>query len=770
MEKTELVGATIQFSGIVQGVGFRPFVYRKAHLFHLKGSVKNTEQGVIIRVDGDRKVIKGFYQAILKEPPFLADIDRGSISFHDPSGFDEFVIEESSNRREGYTPLSPDIATCSECLSEVFETRDRRYRYPFTNCTNCGPRFTIIRSIPYDRVNTTMSSFTMCQQCLDEYTNPLDRRYHAQPNACPECGPGLRLLSAEGREIDKDPVEGAVSALRHGMIVAVKGLGGYHLAVDACNDKAVRLLREKKRRPAKPFALMVRSLEVAKKYCRIQKKGQDLLTTFARPIVLFPKTGTAELSPRLAPDTPMLGIMLPYTPLHHILMEEGPEVLVMTSANISEEPLVFRDDDAFSTLRDIADAFLIHNREIQRPCDDSVMSVVQGDGRFIRRSRGFVPRSIELKKRKAQILATGASEKNTFCLCKDGKAFLSHHIGDLNNEKSLDAYIRGIEDFLRMFRVNPEAVACDAHPDYLSSLYALEFSQRKGLPLFRIQHHHAHIAAVLGEHNISEDIIGIAFDGTGYGPDDTIWGGEFLVANRGEYTRTGHFAPVPMPGGEKSIVEIDRMAVSYLIEAYGSLDKVPDFRFFDTPERERFFLIERMIAGGINCPLSSSCGRLFDAVSALIGLCSRPTYHAQGAILLETEAHDIDYHHLPAPYGSTIDGGGGVHFDAMIREIVQDLRNGISTRTISQRFHWTIVQATVEMCERIKIRSGIRTVALSGGVFQNRLLLEHCTLRLERHGFRVLNHTLVPPNDGGISFGQTVVALNRLKRGEDGCV
>lgn len=776
MVNEQYAGAVIRFSGIVQGVGFRPFVFKNARRFHLKGSVCNTGTGVLIKIDGEKRNIERFFKEVCTHPPVLAEIHTSSLSYSKPHGFKKFTIVKSTESNAGFTPVSPDIATCSDCLHDIFNPGDRRYGYPFTNCTNCGPRFTIIRAIPYDRKNTTMSVFPMCADCLDEYEDPDNRRHHAQPNACPLCGPSLKLVYADGTEAPGNPVTRTAEMLYEGKIVAVKGLGGYHLAVYPHHQRAVQLLRERKKRQGKPFALMVKNLDTAKKYCLVDKKAETLLESLERPIVLLERAhNAASLSPEIAPDTSMLGIMLPYTPLHHILLEEGPEILIMTSANLSEEPLAFRDDDAFRRIYGIADAFLTHNRDIERPCDDSVLLTVRGMVVPIRRSRGFVPRSINIGDYEHQVFAAGAFEKNTFCVVKHGKAYLSHHIGDLDNEKSVDAYIQGVHDFIHMFQIKPAAVACDLHPDYISTRLAEDLAEKLSVPLFYIQHHHAHIASVLGEKKIEKTVIGVAFDGTGFGTNKTIWGGEFLIANTVDFERAGHFASVPMPGGEKSIIETDRMAVSYLITAYGSASNIPSFRFIEDFDQNRLRLIEKIILSGtknrsyqLNCPLTSSCGRLFDAVSALLGLCTKPAYDAQGAILLETEA--CGFEQLLAPYSYTIDSKGVLHFEQMIREIVDDIKKEVSGKIISQKFHSTIILSGVEMGRRIREETGIGTVALSGGVFQNRYMIRYFIQQLKEDGFSVLFHSLVPPNDGGISLGQGIVALNRLRGGKKLCV
>ena len=771
MKANQYAGAVIRFRGIVQGVGFRPFVFRSAHRLHLKGSVQNTGTGVLIRIDGEKKNIECFYEEIRVNPPVLAEIHESSLSFCSPHGFQNFAIVKSTERLQGFTPVSPDIATCEECIQDVFDPTNRRFMYPFTNCTNCGPRFTIIRDIPYDRKNTTMSIFPMCSECNTEYENPLDRRYHAQPNACPVCGPSLTLMLADGSAVAGEPIQSAVKMLEDGKIVAVKGLGGFHLAVDPRNHEAVKLLRLRKKRRGKPFALMIKDLETVKKFCSISERDEALLGFFERPIVLLERLWDAPvLSSEVAPDTTTYGILLPYTPLHHILLDKGPDVLVMTSANLSEEPLVFNNQDALHQLAGIADAFLIHDREIERPCDDSVILSLGEMAVPIRRSRGFVPRAIDIGDHKHQVFAAGALEKNTFCVIKEGKAYPSHHIGDLDNEKSVDAYNHGVQDFFKMFHIKPDAVACDLHPDYVSTRFAEDLAQKLGVPLYYVQHHHAHIASVLGEHKCEDRVIGVAFDGTGYGSDGTIWGGEFLVASGEGYERVGHFAPVPMPGGEKSILETDRMALSYLILAYGSLSSVPSFKFFEDFDHTRMSFIEKIISlsserSGIGqyCPLTSSCGRLFDAVSSMLGLCSRPAYDAQGAILLETEAHD--FKNLLPSYSYSINERGVLDFGVMIQEIVEDIIKGEAGEKISQRFHSTIVVAAVDMCMRIREDTCINRVAFSGGVFQNRHIVTYLIRQLREKGFTVLYHRLVPPNDGGISLGQGIVALNTLRGG-----
>ena len=752
-------GALIKFRGIVQGVGFRPFVYRTADKYKMKGTVKNSSRGVIIEVDGDESRIKAFYDYIYRNPPVLSTIDESSIEYRKPYGFDNFTIVKSKSER-GFTPISPDIATCDDCLEEVFNPEDRRYLYPFTNCTNCGPRFTIIQDIPYDRKNTTMRKFPMCEECRDEYGDPLNRRYHAQPNACPVCGPQLKLLDSDGNVIDGDPIEGCIDLLKKGKIVAVKGLGGFHLALYPINNEAVKRLRNRKKRPAKPFALMVRDLKTALKYSIINEFEKELLTSRVRPVVLVKRKLDCTIPQMVAPDTDFLGIMLPYTPLHHILMKSGPDVLIMTSANLSEEPLVYRNEDAMRDLNGIADAFLMNNRDIARPCDDSVTMVVGEKPIIVRRSRGYVPKAIHVNsEKKSQIIAMGSFEKNTFCLVKDGMAFVSHHIGDLGNEKSVDAYINGINDFLRMFRCEPQAVICDMHPDYYSTRYGVELADKMKIPVYFAQHHHAHVASILAEKGVEDEVIGISFDGTGFGTDGTIWGGEFLIASMNDFERFGYFYPVKMPGGERAITEIDRMAISYLYETFGKRDI--DIPFINNYDEKKLNLLYKMIDNGVNSPLTSSCGRLFDAISSLLGLCSIPQYDAQGAILLENEAGlMLD---LEPAYDYSISSDNVVDFRPMISNIVDDIKRLSDRSIISRKFHSSIVCSAMDMCRRIHKRRGIKRVVLSGGSFQNRNLLYLLNKYLQKEGFEVLINSFVPPNDGGVSLGQAVIGLQKLE-------
>jgi len=754
------IGALIKFRGIVQGVGFRPFIYRMALKYNLRGTVKNSSKGVIIEVDGELKDIKAFYNYVNENPPVLSVIDESSIELRSLYGFNHFQIVKSK-KEEGFTPISPDIATCDDCLKEIFDPSDRRYLYPFTNCTNCGPRFTIIKDIPYDRKNTTMQKFPMCEDCREEYEDPMNRRYHAQPNACPVCGPKLSFLDNDGNVIDGDPIDRCIEFLNKGKIVAIKGLGGFHLALYPYNDSIVKRLRDRKKRPAKPFALMIRDLNTVLKYCFINKYEREILFSRSRPIVLVKRKNDYSIPRNVAPDTDFLGVMLPYTPLHHILLKKGPEILIMTSANVSEEPLVYKNEDALTELSGIADAYLMNNRDIARPCDDSVTMAVDKKPIMIRRSRGYVPKAIPIKSnKKGQLIAMGSFEKNTFCVVKDSRAFVSHHIGDLGNEKSVNAYISGINDFLRMFRCDPQAVICDMHPDYFSTRYGIKLAEKMSVPVYYAQHHYAHVASVFAEKGIKGKVIGISFDGTGYGSDGTIWGGEFLIADIDGFERYGNFYPVRMPGGEKAIKEIDRMTVSYLYEAFENLDI--DIPFIENYNKKRLQILHKMIEKKINSPLTSSCGRLFDAVSSLLGLCTIPQYDAQGAILLEKKAGimlDLERY-----YDYDIDRNNIVDFRPMIRSIVEDVQKSVDSSLIARKFHSTIVNVTITICKKIKGELGINQVILSGGSFQNRNLMYLLNKYLRKEGFNVIINSLVPPNDGGISLGQAFIGLRKLEK------
>jgi len=752
----------IGVSGVVQGVGFRPFIYRLAQVHNLKGWVRNTSGSVEIEVEGDEESLENFLIDLEAKAPPMARIEKVKTTFHPPNGHTGFQIQKSLSHEGKYQLVSPDIATCEDCKREIFSPTNHRFHYPFTNCTNCGPRFTIIEDIPYDRPKTTMSKFEMCPECQREYDNPVDRRFHAQPNACPKCGPGLELVNSNGNPIEcNDIIKAAGELLKMGKILALKGLGGFQLACDATNEEVVNLLRGRKRRLSKPLAVMVATLEEVEKHCLVSHEERKLLQSPECPIVLLRwEHSSSNISPAIAPNLKYLGVMLPYTPLHHLLLREVGLPLVMTSGNLSEEPITKDNNESLIRLRGIADYFLLHNRDIFARCDDSVCIVEDGKPQALRRARGYAPYPIFLPFKSRQILACGAELKNTFCLTKDEHAFLSQHIGDMENEETLEHFENTIELYERLFRIEPEIVAYDMHPEYLPTKYALQGSSERGLSLIPVQHHHAHIVSCLVENEVDRPVIGVAFDGTGYGTDGTIWGGEFLLADWHSFQRVGHLEYVPLPGGVAAIKKPYRMALSYIYTLLGE-----SFSFEGLPISKRnpieLEIIRQQLKRRINCPLTSSAGRLFDAVSALVGVREEIDYEAQAVIELEMIApNEVDEFKRDCYSFSIVEHQGMrvVKLGEMFSMIVQDVKNRVSVPIISLKFHNTMAQIITRMCKLIARESRITQVALSGGVFQNRLLLKLATAALQREDFKVLTHHLVPCNDGGISLGQAVIA------------
>ena len=751
----------IRVSGIVQGVGFRPYVYRLAADRNLAGNVSNTPAGVTIEVQGPADVVEDFVSRLPADAPALAQITSVLVREVPCEPDRHFEILPSHTSDHASALISPDVAVCQDCLRELFDPRDRRHLYPFINCTNCGPRFTIVRDVPYDRSRTSMSAFPMCAQCRAEYEDPHCRRFHAQPNACWDCGPQLGFWDAEGHPMKAlDPIEAAAGRILSGDIVAVKGLGGFHFAVDANNSAAVERLRQRKRRIEKPFAVMVRGLETADQLCEIDAEAQRLLTSRQRPIVLLPRRKDAAIAGAVAPNQRELGLFLPYTPVHHLIFAAGDfAALVMTSGNLSEEPIAIDNHEAVGRLGGIADFFLVHDRKILLRCDDSVVRPSAGRVRQIRRSRGYVPAPIRLHKEVPQILAVGGELKNTICLTRGNLAFLSQHVGDLENTESFDFFREAIAYLSRILEIEPEIVTHDLHPDYLSTKWALN---QTGVRLVGVQHHHAHIAACMAENRLDGRVIGLALDGTGYGTDGNIWGGEALIAGYASFERAAHFAYAPLPGGAAAIREPWRMAVSYLKQAFGEdflgLD-IPFVRDLDGAKAE---LILQMIAQRVNSPLTSSCGRLFDAVAALIGIRREVSYEAQAAIELEMAARaSTEIGGYPIDLRRQ-DNYWQIDTTPLFRAIVEDLRRTVSVEAISKRFHNGVVTTLARLARLLRQESSINRVCLSGGAFNNLLVLEQLIRKLESSGFEVFTPSDVPTGDGGLSLGQALVAAHSV--------
>ncbi len=753
------VRAGIRVEGVVQGVGFRPYVYSLATGLGLAGLVGNDVDGVFAEVEGSARAVARFLTLLGQEAPPLARIERISSTRLGVTGAADFAIVPSQAGGERRTLIAADSATCADCLRELADPADRRYRYPFINCTNCGPRFTIVRDVPYDRPLTTMSGFGMCAPCAAEYHDPADRRFHAQPVCCPACGPRLSLVTPDGTRLSgSDPVAAAAGLLRCGRVVAVKGLGGYHLAVDAGNSEAAAALRARKHREDRPFAVMVPDLATAGQLCVLDQAARRLLMSPRRPIVLLPRRSGASVpvAPAVAPGNRQLGLMLPYTPLHHLLLEAVAGPIVATSGNVSDEPIAYGDGEALARLAGIADAFLLHDRPIQIRADDSVVRVLGGRESVIRRSRGYVPEPLTTSLRfRRPVLACGAELKNTFCLATGNRVFVSQHIGDLANAETLRSFTEGIEHFRRLFDVVPQVVAHDMHPDYLSTKYA---AQLDGVELLAVQHHHAHIASCLADNSEAGPVIGVAFDGTGYGADGTVWGGEFLIADLAGFERAGCLEPVPMPGGEAAIRQPWRMAAAYLAACYPA--GPPAGLAVVRRNERRFATVLAMADRHVNSPLTSSAGRLFDAVAALAGIRDVVSYEGQAAIELE-QAADA---HERGSYPAAIAGRAGrlsVHGADLVRAAADDMLAGVAPAVIAARFHNGLSAAIVTVCARLREQSGLSVVALSGGVFQNQLLTGQVVAGLADEGFRVLVHSRVPCNDGGISLGQAAVAGSR---------
>jgi hydrogenase maturation protein HypF len=751
--------------GIVQGVGFRPYIFLLARRRALKGQVSNNAYGVIIELEGEAKAIEQFVGEIELYPPPLSMIE--SVERQDnliPVNYEDFRIVESDTKGEKFTPIAADIAVCEDCLKEMFDPQNRRYDYPFINCTNCGPRFTIIEDVPYDRAQTTMREFPMCQTCRSEYENPADRRFHAEPIACPDCGPRLSLTDAQGQELSFDVVSGADEIHRarqlllNGSILAIKGIGGFHLACDALSPEAVEKLRRRKYREDKPFAMMARSLAVIRQYCIVSQAEEELLGSPRRPIVLLNRRADAEIPHQIAPNVGRLGFMLPYTPLHYLLFEDLNRPLVMTSANLSDEPICYEDKEAFARLPVVADYFLSHNRRIHIRTDDSVTRVAAGREMILRRSRGYGPAPIKTAfKFKREILACGAELKNTFCLTRDSYAFVSHHIGDLENLETLHSFTEGIAHYQRLFNLHPEVVAYDYHPEYLSTKYALALEEIE--TKIGVQHHHAHIASCMADNRIEGEVIGVAMDGLGFGGDNKFWGGEFFVADFTQAERIAHLDYIAMPGGAKAIREPWRMAAAYLHRAMGDDFLKLDVDFVHNLNRQSWTALRGMMAKGTNSPETSSMGRLFDALAGLLGLRSAVNYEGQAAIELEAIADK----NISTGYEFSLDEKDSIiKAETVIKYVVEDLLAGVSTQEVSAKFHNGVAELIVRVACNVREQRHLNRIVLSGGVFQNAFLLERVCRRLQCEAFEVFTHSRVPTNDGGISLGQAVIANARL--------
>jgi hydrogenase maturation protein HypF len=781
----------LEVRGAVQGVGFRPFAYRLAQEFSLDGWIVNDTRGVVIEVEGEPADLRRFQRRLSADKPAAAAIQALEATRLAPRGERGFHIRTSSARGDKTAQLLPDIATCPSCRRELLDRRDRRHGYPFTNCTHCGPRFSIIRSLPYDRGGTTMERFSMCEACRAEYREPLDRRFHAQPNACPQCGPTLALWTRDGRTVETGPaaLERTVEALCRGEIAAVKGLGGFHLMVDARNGQAIARLRTAKPRREKPLALMVRDLEQAGAVCQLDDRARAVLASPEAPILLLPRRRTPLVHEAVAPENPCLGIMLPYTPLHHLILDRFGSPLVATSGNLSDEPMCTDEEEALRRLGTIADLFLVHDRPIERHVDDSVAWIVGDQTRLLRRARGYAPRPLLLDFEAPVILAVGAHLKSSVALSIGRQVFLSQHIGDMETPQAFEAFERVIADFLRLYEAHPTVVAHDLHPDYLSTRWARDWTGEAGTPdegaaprRIAVQHHHAHLAACLAENDFHGPALGVTWDGTGYGSDGHIWGGEFLLGDAAGFRRAAHLRGFHLPGGEAAIREPRRSALGLLFEIDGARaferDDLEPVRSFRAPERA---LIAAALERDINAPLTTSAGRLFDAIAALVGPWQQTSFEAQAAMGLEfsadrsvRDAYPLDLVATPDPQAQATPEGRGPNPESgttappaalvldwrpLVEAVLADRRRGTPGSIVAARFH----NALAEGIERVAQELGQTVVALSGGCFQNRLLVERVQSRLEAAGLRVLLHRQVPPGDGGISLGQVAVAAARCR-------
>ena len=732
-------------------MGFRPFIHKLVGSYGLRGYIKNTSSGVELELEGERAELERFVRDVPEKAPKLAVIESVEPEYSEELvGFTGFEIRESKREASRNTLISPDICICDDCLRELFTPTDRRCRYPFINCTNCGPRFTIIKDVPYDRIKTSMGAFPMCPDCDMEYHDIEDRRYHAQPDCCPVCGPRVFFLDRDGRELPGDAIETARRAVKAGEIIAVKGLGGMHLACRADDAGITMELRRRKQRDEKPFAVMCRDAAAVRRICELDADEERVLTGFRRPIVLLKKRGGAELGH--VSENGYVGVMLPYTPLHYLLFGNDIDMLIMTSANLSDTPIMYKNNEALEKLRGIADGFLLHDRDIQTRCDDSLCWVLDGREYFARRSRGYVPFPVKLEDSRTRILACGAEQKASFCLSKEDYIFPSQHIGDLKNYETLENYEAQIAHFERLFDIAPRAVACDLHPDYMSTEYAERLAKRDGIPLIRVQHHHAHMAACMADNRLTGEAIGLVWDGTGYGTDGTSWGAECLAGGYSGFERLGSIRPIPLIGGDRAVKESFRVAYALLSAAGCGADGI-----------ESADALRAQLEAGLNCPLSSGMGRLFDGIAAIIGIKERCSYEGQGAVLLEAAAE----RGIDARYTVTLKGEP-LRFDwrEMISEIVRDKSLGVPAGVVAAKFMNTLIDVGTAQCRYAREKTGLTHIVLSGGSFQNMYIMRRLPARLRGEGFEVYHHSRVSANDEGLSLGQLMIAQYALENGQ----
>ena len=752
-----IIAKKIVVKGIVQGVGFRPFIYKNATKNNLKGFVNNTSKGVFIEVEGYEEDITSFIEEIKHKPPVLSKVTDIKIIDKEIEGYTNFKIIESKEEEEAITLISPDIAICDDCLRDIRDKNNRRYRYAFTNCTNCGPRFSITKKVPYDRENTTMDVFQMCSECREEYNDPLNRRFHAQPNGCSKCGPRVYICNKEGNEIiSNDPIKDIAKEIKNGKIVAIKGIGGFHLACDAKNKEVINELRKRKKRPRKPLAVMMRDIETVKKYCDVNELEERILLGNKKPILLLDKKRNSLLPKELTNyQNGKLGVMLPYTPVHHILFSEDIDILVMTSANISGEPMVYKNHEAIEKLKGIADFYLMNNRHIYIPIDDSVSRVILGKERVLRNARGYAPKSMEIKDM-AYSIALGANSNNTFAIANNENIFFSNYIGDLANYNTWQHYINSLEHMKGIYKIDPKSYFYDLHPNFYQNELLKEIKTKK----IGIQHHHAHIVACMAEHSLEEEVIGIAFDGTGYGIDGKLWGGEFFICDKERFKRLAHLNYVALPGGEGAIREPWKIAISYLYDIFKE-----DYAAYVPKhlQEKKHQIITEIIKKDINSPKASSIGRLFDAVAALLGFDAKITFQGEAAIDLENLCCRDDQ----SFYQYNISLEDGIYIidcKPLIKSVVIEVIDGIDKELIARRFHNTIIKFTIELCEILIKEYNLSSVVLSGGVFQNEILLINVYKELIKRDFKVYIHEQIPANDEGISIGQMIIGNEILKK------